>query len=187
MRLTSGILAIAIAAAPVAATAQDGSVFGYFRGICGPDLDPGRTAARAADHGFAPAKKKPKAGGLDEAQGFEKTVGGRELFVIVGRGKGKARDGLPASTTVACAVGVKGKDEAALAAGRRWVGVPVSKSLMGVNVYGFRSAGGARTGLDFEDKPASAAALAGNDFNMLTAGSFAGVTLLMWTKSRAAS
>lgn len=184
MRALPLVLLVALTAAAPAA-AQDASVFGYFRSICGPDLDPARTAARATQQGFAPARKKPKTNGLDEAQGFEKTVAGRELFVIVGRGKGKAKDGLPASTSVACGVGVKGKDEAALAAGRKWVAVPVSRSLMGVSVYGFRGGRGARAPIDFDDKEVAKAALMAGDFNMLTTGSIAGVTVLMWTRSRA--
>lgn len=174
-------------AGPAAAQTRDSAVFSYFRSICGPDLDPGRAAARAADQGFAPAKKKPRAGTLDEAQGFEKTVGGREFFVIVGRDKGKPKDGMPASATLACGVGVKGKDEPALAAGRRWVGVPVSKSVMGVALHGFTSAGGARKPLDFDDKPAVRAALMAGDMNVLTVSGLGGVTVLMLSKTRAAS
>lgn len=182
------LLAVAlVASTPAPVQAQEASVFGYFRSICGPDLEPGRVAARAADQGFAPAKKKPKAGALDETQGYEKTVGGKEFFVITGRARGKPKDGLPASATLACGVGVKGKDEAALAAGRKWVGVPVSKSVMGVGFHGFTQAGGARRPLDFDDKPAVKAALLAADMNVLTVSGLGGVTVLMLSKTRVVS
>jgi hypothetical protein len=184
--LPPALIAALLVAAAGPVHAQEPGVFGYFRAICGPDLDPARAAARAADHGFAPAKKKPKAGALDEAQGYEKTVGGKEFFVITGRARGKPKDGLPASATLACGVGVKGKDEAALAAGRKWVGVPVSKSVLGVAFHGFTQAGG-RKPLDFDDKPAVKAALMAGDMNVLTISGLGGVTVLMLSKTRPAS
>mgnify|MGYP001559325557 FL=1 len=88
------VLSLALlAAAP--ASAEDAGLFGYFRSICGSVPDPSAAIARAADQGFAPAKKTPKVGNLKEVRAFEKTVGGREFFVIPGRGAGKPRDGLP--------------------------------------------------------------------------------------------
>lgn len=179
-----------LAAAPVdrsARAAESEGLFSYFRAVCGGDPDPDRGAARALAAGFAPAKKKAKAPGMDEVRGFEKTVGDREFFVIVGRGKGKPKDGLPASATIACGVGVKGKDEAALAAGRKWVGVPVSKSVMGVGFHGFTQTGGGRRPLDFDDKPAVKAALLASDMNVLTVSGLGGVSLLMLSRTKVAS
>lgn len=188
MRLIPVILAIAIIAAPGGlAQASDPGLFGYFRSICAADPDPVRGAARALEQGFAPAKKPTKAPGLDEAKGFEKTVGDRDFFVIVGRGKGKPRDGMPASATIACGVGVKGKDEAAMAAGRKWVGVPVSRSVLGVAFHAFRQADGARTALSFDDKAATRAAVTAGDLNVLTVSPLGGVTLLMLSRTRVAS
>lgn len=170
-----------------AAESADAGLMGYFRSICTPDPDPDRGAARALAAGFVPAKKKPNAGGLDDARVFEKTVGDRAFFVIVGRGKGKPRDGMPASSTIACGVGFKGKDEPALVAGRRWVGVPVSRSVMGVGFHGFTLTGGARRALDFDDKPAVKAALLAADMNVLTVSGLGGVSLLMLSRTKAAS
>lgn len=180
------ILSLALLA-PAPARADDGGLFGYFRSICGSVPDPATAVARAAEQGFAPAKKTPRVGDLKEVKAFEKTVGGREFFVITGRGVGKARDGLPASATAACGVGVKGKDDAAMAAGRRWVGVPVSRSVLGVAFHAFRQAGGARTALSFDDKAATKAAVLAGDLNVLTVSSLGGSTVLFLSRSRAAS
>lgn len=185
---TAAVLSIALLS-PAPAKADDGGLFGYFRAICGsvPDPDPAAAVARAVDQGFAPAKKTPKVGDLKEVKAFEKTVGGREFFVITGRGVGKPRDGVPASATAACGVGVKGKDEAAMAAGRRWVGVPVSRSVLGVAFHAYRQAGGARTALSFDDKAATKAAVLAGDLNVLTVSSLGGSTVLFLSRSRAAS
>ena len=78
---TAAILSIALLA-PAPASADDGGLFGYFRSICGSVPDPAAAVARAVDQGFAPAKKTPKVGDLQEVKAFEKTVGGREFFVI---------------------------------------------------------------------------------------------------------
>jgi len=188
MRLAITVLiSLALAAPATAAPAPPADLFGLFKSICAPGPDPVAGAARAKAQGFAPAKKKPKAGGLDEVDGFEKTIAGREYFVVVGRGKGKPKDGMPASSTIACGVGVKGKDEAGLAAGRRWVGVPVSKSVMGVGFHAFRQGAGGRGALSFDDKPAMKAALAAADLNVLTMFSLGGATMLMLTRSKAES
>jgi len=188
------VMRIAIAAvlslallAPAPASADDAGLFGYFRSICGSVPDPAAAIARAAGQGFVPARKTPKVGDLKEVKAFEKTVGGREFFVITGRGAGKPRDGLPASATAACGVGVKGKDEAAMAAGRRWVGVPVTRSVLGVAFHAFRQAGGARTALSFDDKAATKAAVLAGDLNVLTVSSLGGSTVLFLSRSRAAS
>ncbi len=182
----AAILSLALLA-PAPATADDAGLFGYFRSICGSVPDPAAAIARASEQGFAPAKKTPRVGDLKEVKAFEKTVGGREFFVITGRGAGKPRDGLPASATAACGVGVKGKDEAAMAAGRRWVGVPVSRSVLGVAFHAFRQAGGARTALSFDDKAATKAAVLAGDLNVLTVSSLGGSTVLFLSRSRAAS
>ena len=89
---TAAILSLALLA-PAPATADDAGLFGYFRSICGSVPDPAAAVARAAEQGFAPAKTTPKVGDLKEVKAFEKTVGGREFFVITGRGVGKPRDG----------------------------------------------------------------------------------------------
>jgi len=183
---TAATLSLALLA-PAPATADDAGLFGYFRSICGSVPDPAGAVARAAEQGFAPAKKTPKVGDLKEVKAFEKTVGGREFFVITGRGVGKPRDGVPASATAACGVGVKGKDEAAMAAGRRWVGVPVSRSVLGVAFHAYRQAGGARTALSFDDKAATKAAVLAGDLNVLTVSSLGGSTVLFLSRSRAAS
>jgi hypothetical protein len=186
--LTLTTVAVLIASGvPAPATADDAGLFGYFRSICGSVPDPAAAVARAAEQGFAPAKKTPKVGDLKDVKAFEKTVGGREFFVITGRGVGKARDGVPASATAACGVGVKGKDEAAMAAGRRWVGVPVSRSVLGVAFHAFRQSGGARTALSFDDKAATKAAVLAGDLNVLTVSSLGGSTVLFLSRSRAAS
>lgn len=187
MRLAVTVLTcLALAAAVPARAEAPADLFGLFKSICGPGPDPAAGAARATAAGFAPSKKKPKAVGLDEASGFEKTVAGRDFFVVVGRGKGKPRDGLPASATTACGVGVKGKDEAGLAAGRRWVGVPASRTVMGVGFHPFRQSGG-RAALSFDDKAATKAALLAGDLNVLTVIGVGGNAMLMLTRSRAAS
>lgn len=183
---TAAVLSLTLLA-PAPATADDAGLFGYFRSICGSVPDPAAAIARAAEQGFAPAKKTPKVGDLKEVKAFEKTIGGREFFVITGRGAGKPRDGLPASATTACGVGVKGKDEAAMAAGRRWVGVPVSRSVLGVAFHAFRQAGGSRTALSFDDKAATKAAVLAGDLNVLTVSSLGGSTVLFLSRSRAAS
>ncbi|MCF8505244.1 MAG: hypothetical protein K9G59_10050 [Caulobacter sp.] len=170
-----------------ALAAGDAGLFGYFTTICGPELDPERSAARAAANGFAPAKKKARVGGMDDMQGYEKTVDGREFFVLAGRGKGKPKDGMPASTTIACGVGVKGEDDAGLAAGRKWIGVPASKTVMGIGFHGFRQTGGGRAPLSFDDKPAVKAALLASDMNVLTVSGLGGVSLLMLSRTKAAS
>lgn len=189
MRFTASIIIAAILASTAAApaVAQDAGLFGYFKTICAPGTDPDAGAARAQAQGFAPAKKKSKVPGLNEVRGYEKTIDGREFFVFVGRGAGKPKDGLPASTFNACGVGLKCKDEAALAAGRKWVGVPASRSIMGVAVHGFRQAGGGRTALSFDDKPAMKAALMAGDFNGLTVSTLGGVSVLMLSKAKPAS
>ncbi|MDP1632969.1 MAG: hypothetical protein Q8L66_16265 [Caulobacter sp.] len=169
------------------AAPADATLFAYFRTICGPDLDPGRSAARALGQGFVPAKKTAKLGGLDDVQGFEKTVDGREFFVLAASGKGKPRDGMPASSTIACGVGAKGKDEAGLAAGRRWIGVPVSKSVMGVGLYAFRQTPSGRAALSFDDKPAARAAVLAGDLNVLTVSGLGGVSLLLLSRTKAAA
>lgn len=184
----STVLALALAsaaAAPAPAIAQDASLIGYFRSACGPGLEPGGVASRATAQGFVPAKKTPKMGDLKDVKAWEKTVGGREFFVITGRGEGKPKDGLPASATLACGAGVKGKDEAGLAAGRKWVGVPVSRSVLGVGFHAFTTAGG-RKALSFDDKPAMKAALSAGDLNVLTVSGLGGVSILMLSKSRPA-
>jgi len=188
--VASLLIAATLASSTVARAETAGAapgLFNYFRTICGPDVDPSRTAARALAEGFVPAKKKPRLGAMQDVRGFEKTVDGRDFFVMAASGKGKPRDGLPASTTLACAVGLKGKDEAAVAAGRRWVGVPASKTVMGVGFHAFRQAGGARVPLDFGDKSALAAALAASDFNVLTLSGLGGMTLLVLSRSREAT
>lgn len=185
--LILAMLAVASATSSDAEPSASDGLFSYFKTVCASNPDPDQGAARALAAGFVPAKKKAKAPGMDEVRGFEKTVGERELFVIVGRGKGKPKDGLPASTTTACGVGVKGKDEAALAAGRKWVGVPVSKSVMGVGFHGFILTGGVRKPLDFDDKPAVKAALLASDMNVLTVSGLGGVSLLMLSRTKAAS
>lgn len=186
MRLALTILiSLALATPTAAQPAQPADLFGLFRTICAPGPDPAAGAARARANGFVPARKKPKSGGLDEVDGFEKTIAGREYFVVVGRGKGKPKDGLPASATVACGVGVKGKDEAGMAAGRRWVGTPVSKTVLGVGFHAFRQTGGGRTALSLDDKPAMKAALAAGDLNVLTVFSLAGATMLMLSRTKA--
>jgi hypothetical protein len=185
--LTLTAVAALIATPATFARAQDAVLFTYFRSICTPAADPAAGAARAAEQGFAPAKKTPRVGDLKEVKAFEKTVGGREFFVITGRGQGKPRDGLPASSTNACGVGVKGKDEAAMAAGRKWVGVPVSRSVLGVAFHAFRQAGGARTPLSFDDKAATRAAVLAGDLNVLTVSSLGGSTVLFLSRSRIAS
>jgi len=187
MRLIPILTAAAILACTAApAVAQDASLFGYFKAVCAPGTDPDAGAARALAQGFAPAKKKPKMGELDDVKGFEKTVGGRDFFVVVGRGKGKAKDGMPPSATTACGVGVKGKDEAGLAAGRKWVGVPSSKTVMGIAFHAFRQSGGARAALSFDDKPAVKAALLAADLNVLTITGLGGNSLLLLTRTRPA-
>ncbi len=183
---TAAVLSLALLA-PVPASADDGGLFGYFRSICGSVADPDAAVSRAADQGFVRAKKTPKVGDLKAVKAFEKTVGGREFFVITGRGVGKARDGVPASATAACGVGVKGRDEAAMAAGRRWVGVPVSRSVLGVAFHAFRQAGGARTALSFDDRAATRAAVLAGDLNVLTVSSLGGSTVLFLSRSSAAS
>lgn len=180
------LIAAALAAATPAQAQPPADLFGLFKSICAPSPDPAAGAARATAAGFAPTKKKPKAAGLDEVSGFEKTMGGREYFVVVGRGKGKPRDGMPASATLACGVGVKGKDEAGLAAGRRWVGVPASRTVMGVGFHSFRQAGGGRAALSFDDKAATKAALLAGDLNVLTVIGIGGNAMLMLTRSKAA-
>lgn len=189
--LVAVLAAAALSAPPSPAGAEtaadDAGLIGYFRSICTPEPDPDRGAAKALAAGFVPAKKKPNAGGLDDARGFEKTVGDRAFFVIVGRGKGKPKDGLPASSTIACGVGLKGRDEAALAAGRRWVGVPASRTVMGVGFHAFRVTGGGRAGLSFDDKPATKAALLAGDLNVLTVSGLGGVSLLMLSRTKAAT
>jgi hypothetical protein len=188
MRLIPVTLAIALIAAPGSlARDADPGLFGNFRSICAADPDPVRGVARALEQGFLPAKKPTRAPGLDEAKGFEKTVGDRAFFVIVGRGKGKPRDGMPASATIACDVGVKGKDEAAMAAGRKWVGAPVSRSVLGVAFHAFRQTGDARTALSFDDKAATRAAVAAGDLNVLTVSPLGGVTFLMLSRTRVAT
>lgn len=184
IRLALTVLLLLALAVPAEAQAP-ADLFGLFKTICAPGPDPAAGAARARAQGFVPARKKPKAGGLDEVDGFEKTIAGREYFVVVGRGKGKPKDGLPASSTLACGVGVKGKDEAGMAAGRRWVGTPVSKTVLGVGFHGFRQSGGGRTALSFDDKAAMKAALAAGDLNVLTVFSLAGATMLMLSRTRA--
>lgn len=182
------ILAVALGmAAGAPAVAQDAGLFSFFRTICAPGTDSDAGAARAQAQGFTPVKKKAKIAGLDEVRAFEKTVGGREFFAFVGRSAGKPRDGLPASATNACGVGVKGKDEAALAAGRKWVGVPPSKTVMGIAIHGFRQAGGGRTALSFDDKPAMKAALLAGDLHGLTVSGLGGVSVLMLSRTKAAS
>jgi hypothetical protein len=185
------ILILAMTATAPAARGEtapsQASLFTYFKTICGPDVDPARTAARAQAQGFAPAKKKQKLGAMEDVRGFEKTVDGREFFVLAATGKGKPRNGLPASTTLACGVGLKGKDEAAVAAGRRWVGVPATRTVMGVTFHAFRQSGSGRAPLDFDDKAALAAALAASDFNVLTISGLGGVTLLVLSRSREAT
>ncbi|MBP7703961.1 MAG: hypothetical protein KA105_01595 [Caulobacter sp.] len=182
-RIGSLTLAALLAAAP--AGAQDASLFGLFRSVCVAGLEPGGVAARASAQGFAPAKKTPKMGDMQDVKAFEKTVGERQFTVVAGRSQGKPRDGMPASTTLACGVAVKGKDEAGLAAARKWAAVPVSKSLMGVTFHAWRQGGG-RTGIDFDDKAATKAALLAGDLNVLTSTALGGSTLLMLSKSRPA-
>lgn len=186
-RLAPALVMAAVLGTPATVGAEPVGLFGYFKTICAADLDPARAAVRAAEQGFAPSSKKPRAPGMDDARGFEKTVDGREFFVIVGRGKGKPRDDMPASSTVACGVGLKGKDGAAMAAGRSWVGVPVSRTVMGVAFHGFRQTGAGRIPLSFEDKPALKAALAASDFNVLTVSGLGGVTFLMLSRTREAT
>lgn len=187
MRLTSLLLAaVLIVPTAIPAQAEDAVLFTYFRTICGPTPDPAAGAARAVEQGFAPARKTPKVGDLQDVRAFEKTVGGREFFVITGRGRGKPRDGVPASSTSACGVGVKGKDEAAIAAGRRWVGVPVSRSVLGVAFHAYRQASGGHTPLSFDDRDATRAAVLAGDLNVLTLSSLGGSTVLFLSRSRAA-
>jgi hypothetical protein len=176
-------LAASLAAAPAAA--QEASLFGLFRSICAPGLDAGGIAARAAGQGFAPASKAPKLGEMKGVKAWEKTVAGRELFVVSGYVDGKPRDGLPASHALACGAGVKGKDETGLAAGRKWAAVPAARSVMGVGFHAWSSVGG-RKALAFDDKPAMKAALAANDLNILTVSGLGGVSILMLTRSRLA-
>lgn len=180
----SGLLAVTFFTAP-AASAQDAGLFGLFRSVCAPGLDAGGVGARASAQGFAPAKKTPKLGEMKGVKAWEKTVAGREFFVVSGHVDGKARDGLPPSFALACGAGVKGKDEAGLAAGRKWAAVPVARSVMGVGFHAWTSAGG-RKPLKFDDKPAMKAALAANDLNILTVSGFGGTSVLMLTKSRLA-
>ena len=190
MRLAQPVMiaALAFATIPQAVAAEpDPSLISYFKTICGPDVDPARVAARATVQGFLPAKKKPRLGGMDEVRGFEKTIDGREFFVLAATGKGKPRDGLPASATLACGVGLKGRDEAAVAAGRRWVGVPASRTVMGVAFHAFRQTGSGRAALSFDDKPALKAALTASDFNVLTLSGLGGVTFLMLSRTREAA
>jgi hypothetical protein len=188
MRLAVPVLiAAALVSAAPARAQPPADLFGLFKSICAPGPDPAAGAARATAAGFGPAKKKPKAAGLDDLQGFEKTVAGREFFVVVGRGKGKPKDGMPASTTIACGVGVKGKDEAGLAAGRKWVGVPASRTVMGVGLHGFRQSGGGRAALSFEDKAATRAALLAGDLNVLTVIGVGGNAVLLLSRTKAAS
>lgn len=187
--LTLAALILAATASPsgAASPAGDASLISYFKAICGPDLDPDRSAARALANGFFPARKKPKLGDMEDVRGFEQIVGGREFFVLAARGRGKPRDGNPASSTVACAVGVKGKDEAGLAAGRRWIGVPASKTVMGIGFHGFRQTAGGRAPLSFDDKPATKAAVLAGDLNVLTVSGLGGVSLLVLSRTKAAS
>ena len=84
---TALVLITCLIAAPSVRAEPSANLFGYFRAICGPDLDPGRSAARALAQGFVPSKKKPRVGGMDDMQGLEKTVDGREFFVLAGSGK----------------------------------------------------------------------------------------------------
>jgi hypothetical protein len=188
MRLSPVIIA-AVLIAPTATPvhAEDAALFTYFRTICAPSPDPVAGAVRAVEQGFAPAKKTPKVGDLQDVRAFEKTVGGREFFVITGRGRGKPKDGVPASATSACGVGVKGKDEAAMAAGRRWVGVPVSRSVLGVAFHAYRQSSAGRTPLSFDDRDATKAAVLAGDLNVLTVSSLGGSTLLFLSRSRAAT
>jgi len=179
------ILSASVALIGSPAVADDASLIGVFRSICAPGFEPGGVATRATAQGFAPAKKTPKLGDMKDVKAWEKTVGGREFFVVVGRVDGKARDGLPASKAVACGVGVKGKDEAGLAAGRKWAAVPAARSVMGVGFHAWRQEGG-RKALSFDDKPAMKAALAANDLNILTVSGLGGVSMLMLTRSRLA-
>lgn len=167
------------------AAAQDAGLFGVFRSVCAAGLEPVGVGSRASAQGFAPARKTPKLGDMKDVKAWEKTVGDREFFVVVGRVDGKARDGLPASKAVACGAGVKGKDVAGLAAGRRWAVVPVSRSVMGVGFHAWRQDGG-RKALAFDDKPAMKAALAADDLNILTVSGLGGVSMLMLTRSRLA-
>lgn len=187
MRFPSLVAVPAIAVVLVAAPshAQDASLFGLFRSVCTPGLDAGGIASRATAQGFVPAKKTPKLGDMKGVKAWEKTVAGREFFVVSGHVNGKPRDGLPASFALACGAGVKGKDEAGLAAGRKCSGVPTARSMMGVGFHAWRQDGG-RKALDFDDKPAMKAALAANDLNILTVSPLGGVSMLMLTRSRAA-
>lgn len=193
MRRLPTVLILAILVVPAmtgsraAAEPVEAGLFSYFRTICAPNPDPDQGAARALTAGFAPSKKKPRAAGMDEVRGFEKSVGDHEFFVIVGRAKGKPKDDMPASLTIACGVGLKAKDEAALAAGRKWVGVPVSRSVMGVGFHAFRQTGSSRAALSFEDKPATRAAVLAGDLNVLTVSGLGGVSLLMLSRTKAAT
>lgn len=187
LTLAALMLAATVTPSGAASPSGDAGLFNYFRTICGPDLDPDRSAARALANGFAPAKKKPKLGDMEDVQGFEQTVSGREFFVLAARGKGKPRDGNPASSTIACGVGVKGKDEAGLAAGRRWIGVPASRTVMGVGFHGFRQTAAGRAPLSFDDKPATRAAVLAGDLNVLTVSGLGGVSLLVLSRTKAAS
>ena len=173
---------ILLAAGP--ANAAEAGLFGLFRGICGPGLEPAGVAARATAQGFTPAKKPPKSDGATETRSFEKTIDGREFFVVAARRSDKAEKEMPASSTLICGAGVKGKDEAGLAAGRAWAGVPAAKSILGVSIYLFTQQGG-RKAVGLKDKAAARAAVEAGDLHTLTASGIGGASLLLLTRTRA--
>ena len=65
--------------------------------------------------------------------------------------------------------------------------VPASKTVMGIGFHGFRQTAGGRAPLSFDDKPATKAAVLAGDLNVLTVSGLGGVSLLVLSRTKAAS